>query len=78
MEILPFKKDNNNTVLRNQELLAYIKELNYIPYRVNKKLKQRFLNLKKMDSVGDHSNMIYVDHLLIPSNKVNMYNRLIG
>jgi len=78
MEILPFKKDNNDTVLRNQELLAYIKELNYIPYRVNKKLKQRFLNLKKMDSVGDHSNMIYVDHLLIPSNKVNMYNRLIG
>ena len=76
IEILPSKKDNQDTILRNQELDIYIRELNYIPYRINKKLKQRFCSLEKRISMGDYAHMDFIDHLLIPCNKVDIYKHL--
>ena len=73
IEVLKLQKDNALKISRDQDLCSYIKKLDYIIFRINKNLKNKFTSIEEINSFGDYSDNIYADHLLIPIDKVNIY-----
>jgi len=77
IEVLKLQKDNALKIRRDQDLFSYIKKLDYIIFRINKNLKNKFTSIEEINSFGDYFDNIYADHLLIPIDKVNIYKSLV-
>jgi len=77
IEVLKLQKDNALKIRRDQDLCSYIKKLDYIIFRINKNLKNKFTSIEEINSFGDYFDNIYADHLLIPIDKVNIYKSLV-
>lgn len=66
MEVLPNRHADHDKLSRNQQMIELLKGLDYSFYMIIKTATDTYAGIKKVDDIGDYSDPVMKDHVLLP------------
>jgi FkbM family methyltransferase len=78
MEVLPNSQDNGDKFIMNKRMIETVKGLNYSFYRIVKTSSDAYAGIVKVDNVGDYSDPIMKDHVILPVEQESQIKQMMA